>query len=268
MAHSIALAHSDPDVSAKKKKVKTLRKDEEAIISHAEANLKKSKKRTNEHVDNVMDVDGDEATAKKEEEKKRKRKREMDSSEAVSDHDAVDKDSRKKKKKRSKGSHAAKEPEVDTSTDLPEKKKRKNKTGFQDPNEDTSLVEQAQKSLAYAFLQFHRPSKWKFNKARQNWLIRNIWSAETIPEAYLPLVMAYLAKVQGGVRENLIQSCRAALEPPKLEIPQAELETADTAEPAPPPLPAPVKSLENDKTKLSRAQALLDILNSPQTMDN
>ena len=64
----------------------------------------------------------------------------------------------------------------------------------------------------------NRPSRWKFNKARQNWLIRNVWSSEAVslfsldvwfddkmlyqvPEIYFPLVLRYLANVQGGCRE-------------------------------------------------------------------
>lgn len=35
-------------------------------------------------------------------------------------------------------------------------------------------------ALEYAFLQMNRPSKWKFNKARQNWLIRNVWNPEAV----------------------------------------------------------------------------------------
>jgi len=34
--------------------------------------------------------------------------------------------------------------------------------------------------LEYAFLQFNKPSKWKFNKAKQNWLLRHVWSSEEV----------------------------------------------------------------------------------------
>ena len=26
----------------------------------------------------------------------------------------------------------------------------------------------------------NKPKKWKFNKARQNWIVRNIWSPEAV----------------------------------------------------------------------------------------
>jgi hypothetical protein len=81
----------------------------------------------------------------------------------------------------------------------PLKKKHKNRTDFADPREDTQLNTQSRKgahcsvalarldrfsllstALEYVFTQMNRPSRWKFNKARQNWLIRNVWSSETV----------------------------------------------------------------------------------------
>ena len=81
----------------------------------------------------------------------------------------------------------------------PLKKKHKNRTNFADPREDTQLNTQSRKgahygvalaredgfsllstALEYVFTQMNRPSRWKFNKARQNWLIRNVWSLETV----------------------------------------------------------------------------------------
>ncbi|KIM67881.1 hypothetical protein SCLCIDRAFT_20862 [Scleroderma citrinum Foug A] len=47
-----------------------------------------------------------------------------------------------------------------------------------DPSSDASLTEQNCKALSYAYQRFHAPSLWKFNKAKQNWLIRNIWSEQ------------------------------------------------------------------------------------------
>ena len=164
---------------------------------------------------------------------------------------------RKKDKKRRLECNEENGPVTATTTfDKPhksKKNKRKNKTGFPDPDDDNSLSEQSKKcsclhlplyvltdsilqALVYAFSQFRRPGKWKFNKARQNWLIRNIWSSEMvkiillnmlhlfiaaqIPEIYFALVVTYLAKVQGRVRDVrsphfLLHKCqvRLSLEP-------------------------------------------------------
>ncbi len=38
-------------------------------------------------------------------------------------------------------------------------------------------------ALDYAFTQFEEPDSWKFNKARQNWIIRNVWSEEAVSTA-------------------------------------------------------------------------------------
>lgn len=60
------------------------------------------------------------------------------------------------------------------------KKARKNRTSFPDPDSDESLNLQAQKALDYAFTQFNAPKEWKFNKARQNWIIRNVFNVESV----------------------------------------------------------------------------------------
>lgn len=86
--------------------------------------------------------------------------------------------------------------------DEPMKKKRKtSNTDFPSPDEDTTLTDQARKgehayhslppiflnfyyadfsALIYAYSQFDDPKNWKFNKARQNWLIRNVFSDQTV----------------------------------------------------------------------------------------
>lgn len=37
-----------------------------------------------------------------------------------------------------------------------------------------------EKALEYAFTRMNKPSKWKFSKAKQNWIIRNVWSVEAV----------------------------------------------------------------------------------------
>ncbi|KAI0722978.1 hypothetical protein C8Q76DRAFT_721163 [Earliella scabrosa] len=128
---------------------------------------------------------------------------------------------KKEKKKKHKGDGNAEEAEGDapktTEADGNGKHKKKRKhrpsSGLPDPSEDESLTDQARKALQYAFLQFDDPSSWKFNKARQNWLIRNVWSDEAVPESYVPLVERYLQGIQGGARETLVKSCREAIQP-------------------------------------------------------
>lgn len=170
---------------------------------------------------------------------------------------------KKKKRKRDAMEEAEKDTGDATAEAPPKKKKHKNKTGLADPREDTALSNQASKGLEYAFLQFHRPYKWKFNKARQNWIIRNVWSAENVPEMYLPLVTKYLTNVQGGSRTKLIETCQSILDRPQ----KSEAEKAEDTEkksslkvPVPEPSPVEVATIGDQR---ARAQTLLDALASP-----
>ncbi|KAK7061467.1 DNA helicase [Favolaschia claudopus] len=140
----------------------------------------------------------------------------------------------------------AEDPAPDS--EKPRKKKRKNRTGFPDPSEDPTLSEQASKALCYAFSQFHKSkhTQWKFSKARQNWLIRNIWS-DKIPDDHLPLTIQYLSNVQGGVRETLLKECRS----------QISASEKVSAEEAP---PAEASALGSLSANAQRARALLGTL--------
>ncbi|KAI1792832.1 hypothetical protein LXA43DRAFT_293671 [Ganoderma leucocontextum] len=167
--------------------------------------------------------------------------------EADGDHGIDDRPpSSKKEKKRRKQSHDEGEKAV-LKEKTKKKRKRSSSSGFPNPSEDESLSEQGRKALEYAFVQFEDPGSWKFHKARQNWLLRNIWSDDAVPETYMPLATRYLQGVQGGAREvsyvfatpfhitcvlfdetspqTLIKSCREAV-----ELPKPAASKADTAE--------------------------------------
>ncbi|KAK2463607.1 hypothetical protein APHAL10511_004358 [Amanita phalloides] len=90
-------------------------------------------------------------------------------------------------------------------------KKKKRSSKIIDPSEDKTLSEQALKALVYAFSEYQSPAEWKFSKARQNWLIRNIWSSTMIPDEHMPLLLWYLRNVKGGVRNALIKTCQDQL---------------------------------------------------------
>ncbi|KAI0751436.1 hypothetical protein C8Q80DRAFT_1268670 [Daedaleopsis nitida] len=200
--------------------------------------------------------------------------------------DDAHKKSKKGKKKRQK--EGTEEEEQDASLSKvagvkPEKKKRKHRSPSKlpDPSGDEVLSEQAQRALQYAFSQCDDPSGWKFNKARQNWLIRNVWSEESIPEKYMSLVSLYLQGVQGGVRETLIKSCRDAMELPKATANRLETapvegsteasdksrDTAANDSPAKRTVRFSVEepsttTVSSDEVKKQRAQALLSTLTS------
>ncbi|KIL00005.1 hypothetical protein PAXRUDRAFT_68114, partial [Paxillus rubicundulus Ve08.2h10] len=94
------------------------------------------------------------------------------------------------------------------------KKKRHHDLPFPDPSKDGSLAEQNRKALSYAYQRFLDPQSWKFNKARQNWLIRHVWSENAIPEIYVPLLTKYFADIRGSARQKLIDSCNSKISSP------------------------------------------------------
>ncbi|GAB1518974.1 hypothetical protein RhiTH_002039 [Rhizoctonia solani] len=49
---------------------------------------------------------------------------------------------------------------------------------------------------------------WKFNKARQNWILRNVIEPATIPDSYLPISLIYVQNIQGGARNELKKTCK------------------------------------------------------------
>ncbi|PBL02298.1 hypothetical protein ARMGADRAFT_1057751 [Armillaria gallica] len=176
-------------------------------------------------------------------EKKKKKKR----SEKVEKADEDENKSPRPVKKSKKRKHS--EAETEETEVQPKKKKHRNKTGFPDPSEDSSLSEQARRALEYAFTQFHRPKHWKFHKARQNWLIRNVWSPGAVPDAHMPLLSKYLAGVQGGVRENLVKTCRSHV-----------TEAGEAVSNDEPPQGTSDQALPDPKVKELRARAILSVL--------
>lgn len=53
-------------------------------------------------------------------------------------------------------------------------------------------------------------SKWKFNKAKQIWLVRHLWDDTEVPDEYVDVIVAYLKTVQGGGRAVRIMLFRHA----------------------------------------------------------
>ncbi|KAJ3856926.1 hypothetical protein EV368DRAFT_78219 [Lentinula lateritia] len=145
----------------------------------------------------------------KREGRKRRRNSELDSEGAPT--------ARRNKRKREETGNADTE---DMQGEESKKKKSKNITGFPDPVEEALLSDQARLALTYAFKQFHKPSKWKFMKSRQNWIIRN-WATDNvgksspnflkIPDSQMPLVLRYLSNVKGNIREHLMRTCESII---------------------------------------------------------
>ncbi|KAI0091860.1 hypothetical protein BDY19DRAFT_990629 [Irpex rosettiformis] len=179
--------------------------------------------------------------------------------------------SKKRHKKSNYSDHVLTTATVEREKEPKKKKNRKHSGhGFKDPSTDESLSEQASRALSYAYTQAHNPTNWKFNKARQNWLIRNVLSEETIPDDYVPLANRYMSGVQGGARDALIKSCRdAALE-------QSEESKADKPDVPSNDAPLEKKQRAADMAKASfqsttreqRARDLLELLTQCTSHDS
>ncbi|EKM80471.1 hypothetical protein AGABI1DRAFT_106643 [Agaricus bisporus var. burnettii JB137-S8] len=235
---------------------------------------KKGKKNKSEaQKDDVVVVEEDAVTPKREK-KNRKRNIEMNDDEA----DTITLPKKKKRKTRKADEQESNdskeriesksaegdEKETPKTTRKKSKKSRKNKTGFVDPEQDkeTDLPEQASKALSYAFRRFHEPNNWKFNKAKQNWLVRNLWNFQSIPEKYENLVVKYLSAVQGNTRENILKICKDTLNQNTTSEASEASEIPDKSVSAGGPIIDTPTPSNNDDQKKARAQALLEALTS------
>ncbi|KAK7470911.1 hypothetical protein VKT23_002327 [Stygiomarasmius scandens] len=238
--------------------------DEESTLRKKKGKKKekeREKKREGESKNDFSEVSADKKS------KKKRKKSEAEVGDAavtdgLSSGSTITKSGKKRKRDRNTDDSST---HIDETVEEPKRKKSKNKTGLSDPSDDSSLSDQARKALEYAFTQFRRPKKWKFHKARQNWIIRNVWSSTNVPDSQLPLVLRYLANVQGGVRENLVKTCQNILES------SADAGQADTTIPNAVPTDETKSQAEKpnaepktDETKLKRATALLEVLTKPQ----
>lgn len=125
-----------------------------------------------------------------------------------------------------------------------------------DPNTDLRLSDQAKQAIQYSQIYIKDKSQWKFNKAKQNWLLRNALSVPPsdydaslarkqiesssaagnsedsaeegenfVPEDFVPVVTAYLTSVMGGARLRFIESLKEAINAPVVEVTPAQPET-------------------------------------------
>ncbi|KAG9097556.1 hypothetical protein FRC06_007436 [Ceratobasidium sp. 370] len=116
---------------------------------------------------------------------------------------------------------------------------------YTNPLTDASLPELSQRGLAYAYQYAQHISlpsdaaraaqqPWKFNKGRQNWIIRNITDPVVVPDPYLALAMVYIDSIKGGARDALKKTCKATTKEAKAigepDQQKSSGETPETAE--------------------------------------
>ncbi|KDQ17201.1 hypothetical protein BOTBODRAFT_53355 [Botryobasidium botryosum FD-172 SS1] len=138
------------------------------------------------------------------------------------------------------------------------KKHKKNKKGgseYPNPEKDESLSEQGRKALSYVIsydASREDPSSgiWKFNKARQNWIMRNICDANAVPDSYFQYALKYVQSIQGGARKSLVNHCQTILAPPPAPTDGAKDTTVESAAAAP---------TDNDQPKPETVQQPIDV---------
>ncbi|KAF5393564.1 hypothetical protein D9757_000236 [Collybiopsis confluens] len=224
---------------------KRMRKDKK---ERKERKEKKAKAEDEGEKEQQMDLNEEAEGARKKDKKLKKPIASVKAeSRAQLSEDAVPVEGKERKKKRKR------DEEVEPVDVEPKKKKNsKNKTGLTDPEDEPSLSDQARKALLYAFQQFRKPSAWKFQKARQNWIIRNVWSPENIPDSQMPLVLKYLSGVQGNIREALTKTCDSIIKEASRELASNAKEPDKTEANA---------AIQPDKSKkVLRAEVLLATL--------
>ncbi|KAJ3880173.1 hypothetical protein F5051DRAFT_173472 [Lentinula edodes] len=189
----------------KEKKDKDKDKDKEPVVDLEGAKEIKSFIQGAPEIEMVKQAEGEfEVISEKNKEGKRKGRERRRNSELDSEGAPT---ARRNKRKREESENADTE---DMQGEDSKKKKSRNNTGFPDPVEEALLSDQARLALTYAFKQFRKPSKWKFMKSRQNWIIRN-WATDNIPDSQMPLVLKYLSNVKGNIREHLMRTCESII---------------------------------------------------------
>ena len=215
---STSSEHAAEKIKSAKKKSRKSKEDPTGNAVEAETVVKKEKRKRKAAEAEQLEGEED-GVAEVKQDKTKKRKKHTDTrAEEDTTSGVVDEDTTKHKKKRkrrdpedtsagpsktseltnvqpSERKHKIPKPEKE----LKKKKKRKHSEhSFKDPSTDESLSEQASKgvwspntlttinsthyvpALSYAYTQADDLPNWKFNKARQNWLIRNILSEENV----------------------------------------------------------------------------------------
>ncbi|KDN50122.1 hypothetical protein RSAG8_01458, partial [Rhizoctonia solani AG-8 WAC10335] len=287
----------EPPTPIEKKLKKQKQKDQSTDI-RSDSNQQEKRKRKDRHEDpSVSEVGATEATRVMESSDRPTKKPKKDELEAPAPKDQriIGLEGEPPKKTREKRPKKPKDKSKGRKEEIPNPKDKIKIADVQIPHTnpltDETLPDFAQRGLAYAYQYAQHISlaseseqadkhAWKFNKARQNWILRNITDPMVIPDSHLPISLIYIASIQGGARDELRKTCKTTKKQAKAskallsndrnesksEVNQSLEATgesakkvtfaAGTAEPATvePEVPAP------SKVKVKRAKIILKVL--------
>ncbi|CCG81281.1 Putative uncharacterized protein [Taphrina deformans PYCC 5710] len=92
-----------------------------------------------------------------------------------------------------------------------QKKKAKTKTKRSKKDEADSKAAQTA-ALEYLSLYCAARSEWKFSKPKQNYLLKNTYSDEMIPDDRFTNLLTYLHGLQGGARERCLETAEGLID--------------------------------------------------------
>ncbi|XP_064529186.1 uncharacterized protein C7orf50 homolog isoform X4 [Pseudopipra pipra] len=67
----------------------------------------------------------------------------------------------------------------------------------------------SERALAYLTSWSENPGEWKFQKARQTWLLLHMYDKEKVPDKYFTILLDYLQGLQGGARDKTVEKAEA-----------------------------------------------------------
>ena len=92
---------------------------------------------------------------------------------------------------------------------LKEKRKKDEKKvikSYEELKEELVNDNSARKNaLNYLIVWKEQKEEWKFNKAKQIWLIKSMYSLEKVPSKYFKILLKYLEDLKGDLKKRLIK---------------------------------------------------------------
>jgi hypothetical protein len=70
-------------------------------------------------------------------------------------------------------------------------------------------------ALNYLVVWKQSKDTWKFQKSKQIWLLKNMYSVDAIPSKHFKIMKKYVKSLQGQVRERILEEALAVVETPK-----------------------------------------------------
>ncbi|XP_043944856.1 uncharacterized protein C7orf50 homolog [Protopterus annectens] len=108
-----------------------------------------------------------------------------------------------------------------------EEKRLKREQGTTSVKTEVKKYSGAELSLEYLMRWSRNRSEWKFQKARQTWLLQHMYDTDKVPDEYFPVLLEYLEGLRGHARNTTVQKaeeimrehekCEVSVSPEKVQ---------------------------------------------------